>query len=63
MKFPLKSTAIAYTDDLGLASGKASVRSGVGKDEAGREISHNFIVRSNDPDATQFCLGLTYSKR
>lgn len=50
---PNGSTAKAYTEDLGaVASGGLRVTTA---SVDGRLRSHSFIVRSNDPDATQFC--------
>lgn len=55
-RFPVPSTASAYTDDLWLLSPKESVVIGVGRLEnelVDRDISHSLIVRSNEPEATQ----------
>jgi hypothetical protein len=55
-RFPVPSTARAYTDDLGLLSPKESVVMGVGRLEnelVDRDMSHSLIVRSNEPEATQ----------
>lgn len=55
MACPYGSEAIAYTEALGaVASGGLRVRNGSGVIDA-RVRSQSLIVRSNEPEAIQFC--------